>query len=125
LNETILLAQGHQITNIPRQTWEDHLSQVPQHSETRHSFMTEEHHRVRYFAVRELPRVGEPLLPEFIAQNLNLPLARVNAILAELEKHLFFLVRNGQGAVSWAFPVTVESTPHELTFSTGERLYGA
>lgn len=87
--------------------------------------MTEEHHRVRYFVVRELPRVGEPLLPEFIAQNLNLPLARVNAILAELEKHLFFLVRNGQGAVSWAFPVTVESTPHELTFSTGERLYGA
>ena len=87
--------------------------------------MTGEHHRVRYFVVRELPRAGEPLQAQFIAESLNLSLARVNAILDELEKHLFFLVRNGQGAVSWAFPVTVESTPHELTFSTGERLYGA
>jgi len=87
--------------------------------------MTEEHHRVRYFVVRELPRVGAPLQPEFIAEKLDLPLARVNAILDELEKNLVFLVRNGQGMVSWAFPVTVESTPHELTFGTGERLYGA
>ena len=125
MNETILLGQRRQIIRISRQKWEEHLSQIPQHSGTRLSFMTEEHHRVRYFAVRELPRVGEPLQPQFIAESLGLPLARVNAILDELEKNLFFLVRNGQGAVSWAFPVTVERTPHELTFSTGERLYGA
>ena len=45
--------------------------------------------------------------------------------LAELERRLFFLVRNEEGAVSWAFPVTVDKTPHRLTFSTGERLHGA
>jgi len=125
LNETILLGQGRQIIKVPRQKWEEHLSQAPQHTETRLSFMSEEHHQVRYFVVRELPRVGEPLRPEFIADSLHLPLARVNGILNELEKNLFFLVRNGQGAVAWAFPVTVERTPHEITFSTGERLYGA
>jgi len=125
LNETILLGQGCQIIKVPRQKWEEHLSQVPQHSETRLSFMSDEHHQVRYFVVRELPRAGEPLRPEFIADSLNLPMARVNAILDELEKNLVFLVRDGQGAVAWAFPVTVERTPHEITFSTGERLFGA
>jgi hypothetical protein len=87
--------------------------------------MSEEHHLVRYFVVRELSRTGEPIQPEFISQKLKLPLAQINAILDELEKNLFFLVRNGQGAVSWAYPVTVDNTPHHLTFSTGEQLYAA
>jgi hypothetical protein len=125
MGETILLGRGRQITRIPREEWEKHLSQAPQHSRTRLSFMSEEHHLVRYFVVRELPRTGEPIRPELISQKLSLPLARVNAILDELEKNLFFLVRNGRGAVSWAFPVTADSTPHHLTFSTGEQLYAA
>ena len=54
-----------------------------------------------------------------------MPLIRVNTILDELEQNLVFLVRNEQGAVSWAFPVTVEPTPHRLTFSTGEQIYAA
>jgi len=87
--------------------------------------MSEEHHLVRYSVVRELSRTGAPLQPEFISQELRLPLAQINAILDDLERNLFFLVRNEQGAVSWAYPVTVDQTPHELTFSTGERLYAA
>jgi len=125
VNENVLLAQGQQIARIPRKTWEEHLSQVPQHANTRLSFMSEEHHLIRYFVVRELPRTGKPMSPEFIAQNLKLPPVRVKAILDELERNLFFLVRNEQGAVAWAFPVTVDPTPHELTISTGEQLYGA
>lgn len=50
---------------------------------------------------------------------------RVSEVLTELEERLFFLVRNGDGDVAWAFPVTVDRTPHRLTFSTGERLYAA
>ena len=46
-------------------------------------------------------------------------------ILDDLENNLFFLVRNEQGEISWAFPVTVEETPHKLTFSTGEKLNAA
>jgi hypothetical protein len=49
----------------------------------------------------------------------------VKGILDELERNLFFLVRNAQGAVSWAYPVTVEPTPHQLRFHSGERLYAA
>jgi len=125
MSEMILLGRGRQIIKIPRKEWEKHLSAVPQHSETRFGFMSEEHHLVRYFVVRELPRTGEPMQPEFISQKLEMPLARINAILDELERNLFFLVRNGQGAVSWAYSVTVDDTPHHLTFSTGEQLYAA
>ena len=125
MSRTILLGRGRQIIKIPRKEWEKHLSTVPQHSETRLGFMSEEHHLVRYFVVRELPRTGEPMQPEFISQKLKLPLAQVNAILDELERNLFFLVRNGQRAVSWAYPVAVDHTPHHLTFSTGEQLYAA
>lgn len=125
MNDPVLLGQGRQIAQLPRKTWEGHLSQVPQHSETRLAFMSEEHHLVRYFVVRELPRTGKPMRPEFISQSLKLPVVRVNTILDELERNLFFLVQNSQGAVTWAFPVTVEKTPHELTFSTGERLHSA
>jgi hypothetical protein len=125
MSETIVMGRGRQIAKIPRKEWERHLSQVPQHSEARLGFMSEEHHLVRYFVVRELPHTGAPLQPEFISQELRLPLAQVNAILDELERNLFFLVRNEQGAVSWAFPVTVDNTPHHLTLSTGERLYAA
>jgi hypothetical protein len=56
---------------------------------------------------------------------LKLGLDQVDTILDELEQKLFFLVRNAQGAVSWAYPVTVETTPHRLTFKSGEQLYAA
>jgi len=125
LSDTILLGQGRQITEIPRKEWEKNLSQISQHSEARLGFMSQEHHLVRNFVVRKLPRTSQPVQPDLISQSLELPLARVNTLLDELEKNLFFLVRNSQGAVSWAYPVTVEKTPHELVFSTGERLYGA
>jgi hypothetical protein len=87
--------------------------------------MTEEHHRIRNFVVTELPRAGEPLSPEFIAQALKLPLDQVVGILDDLEKHMSFLFRNEQGAVEWAYPVTVDQTPHRMTFSTGERVNAA
>ena len=64
-------------------------------------------------------------LSEDIADKLNLPVDRVNIILEDLEKHLTFLFRNEQGAVAWAYPVTTDTTPHHVTFSTGEQLHAA
>ena len=89
-------------------------------------FMTAEHHLVRNFVVRELPRNGgEPLAPAQIAGSLRLAPEAVAALLEDLERYLFFLVRNARGAVSWAFPVTTDRTPHRLRFSTGEQIFGA
>ena len=125
MGEYILFGQDRQMSEIPRQMWEDHLARAPKHSKHRLSFMSEDHHRVRYFVVRELPAHGAPIEPGMISQALQLPLEQVGVILDELEKNLFFLVRSEKGAVAWAFPVTVQPTPHRLEFSTGERLYAA
>lgn len=123
--KSVLVGKGNEIEEIPQTTWEQELASVPESQVARLAFMTKEHHAVRYFVVRELPRVGRPLEPGLISERLDLPESRVVEILDELEKNLLFLVRNDDGAVSWAFPVTVDRTPHRLTFSTGERLYGA
>ena len=37
----------------------------------------------------------------------------------------FMRIRNPDGEVSWAFPVTSDPTPHQLQFSTGEQIFGA
>jgi hypothetical protein len=125
MEETVLLGRSQQILEIPVATWKEHLTQNSQHSQTRLSFMTDAHHRVRCLVVKELVDQQKPIKPEFVSKTLNLPLAQVISILEELEQKLFFLVRDEQGAVVWAYPVTVEPTPHRLNFSTGERLYGA
>ena len=89
-------------------------------------FMTSRHHAVRNFVVLELPRNhGRPLSPARIAAALQLESVLVNQLLDDLEKHLFILVRDRRGNVSWAFPVSSDRTPHRLRFSTGERIFAA
>ena len=127
MSATILKGVDSGVIEEPEATWEEHLARAPEEFQKLLRFMSEEHHRVRYYVVEELPRCGRPLAPEAIARALGLSEARVKAILEELEKNLFFLVRDEDGAVSWAFPVTVTGTgtPHHLHFSTGERLDAA
>jgi hypothetical protein len=88
-------------------------------------FMTTEHRLVHHFAVRQLPGADRPLSPFSIADALSLPLDQVNRILQDLEEHMTFLFRNIQGEVVWAYPVTLEKTPHHITFDTGEQVYAA
>jgi hypothetical protein len=125
MKETILMAQGDWITEIPRKDWEEGMAAITGHVAAGLAFMTDGHHRVRNFVVRELPRVGSPLTPEFIAGSLTMTVAQVQAILDDLEKHMTFLFRNEAGAVAWAYPVTVDLTPHRIVFHTGESLYAA
>ena len=125
MSGTVLIGQGNEIKGIPQDDWENSLSAVQQHIKSRLGFMSEEHHLVRNFVVKELPNAGEPLSPEIISQELKLPVSRVVIILEELEKQLTFLFRNRQGAVTWAYPVTVDRTPHHITFNTGEQIYAA
>jgi len=125
MKENILASAGNQLTEIPREIWEQHVAQTTQDISKKLGFMTKAHHLIRYFVVRELPRIGKPIPPELISDELNIPLSRTIEILDGLEKNLFFLVRNERGEIAWAFPVTADKTPHQLTFSTGESLNAA
>ena len=125
MNQSLILGFRRFFLRIPGPIWRREAARSAMASEKALTFMTPDHHRVRDFVVRELPRIGRPIPPETIAQSLNLPQDRVGSILDELERNLTFLFRNEQGAVSWAYPVTVEPTPHRITFSSGEKLYAA
>ena len=125
MKEKILLGRDQNILEVPGEAWKQHLTQIPQHSQSRLNFMTDIHHQIRYFVVKELANREKPVEPGLISEKLNLSLELVESILEELERKLFFLVRNEQGAVAWAYPVTVEITPHKMVFSSGERLYAA
>ena len=110
---------------VPRALWQRQVSRNARHIDAALSFMSPEHHKIRSFVVLELPRIGKPLSPEFIAEKVNLSIVRVKAILDDLERHMTFLFRNEQGAVTWAYPVTVDKTPHQVVLSTGEQIYAA
>lgn len=125
MEETILVGREGDIVRLPADDWKQSLLEAPERISSRLGFMSEDHHQVRYFVVRELPRIGKPIEPAVIADALRLSPSRTAKIIDDLEKRLFFHVRNADGAISWAFPVTVDETPHHLVFSTGERLNAA
>lgn len=116
---------GRHMLPVPGFLWKRRVRTGAKHARASLAFMSEEHHLVREFAVRELPRIGKPIPAESIAGALDLPLDRVGGILADLEKHMTFVCREFDGAVEWAYPVTACTTPHAVAFSTGERLYSA
>lgn len=84
-----------------------------------------QHRAVHHFVVRELPRFGQPMPPKHVADSLDIPVATATAILGDLEARKGFLFRNEDGAVVWAYPVTVDITPHRIRFKSGETLYAA
>ncbi len=93
----------------PEDQWRAEVRSAARKMRDRLSFMTPEHHAVRNACVAGLASHASSA-PE---------------ILDDLERNLFFLVRNAAGWVTWAFPVTSERTPHELYLSTGEKTFGA
>ncbi len=110
---------------VPQWIWQRTVARHARSIAAGLDFMSVDHHRIRNFAVEELSRAGEPLPPELISDRLGVPLGRVVAVLDELERKLTFVFRNDEGAVTWAYPVTVDATPHHLSFETGERMTAA
>ena len=125
MNKSLLLGYWRFFLRVPRLIWQKEAERSARASAKSLAFMTADHYRIRDFVVRELPSFAIPITPEAIAQSLEIELERVDAILGELEKNLTFLYRNEEGAVNWAYPVTVEKTPHRVTLSTGEQIYAA
>lgn len=125
MDSEIRIVENGSLTSLPTAEWKQLVLAAIERGRERLDFMSEDHHEIRRAAVIELVRTGKPIEPGTFASLFELPAPRVVEILDELERNLFFLVRNSEGAVSWAFPVTTDKTPHKLTFSTGERLYGA
>lgn len=123
--DRLLVGRGEDIVAQSFETLRRQLEPALLSRSPRLAFMTEEHHRVRDFVVVELPKLGRAIPAEHIAIGTGITLERLAAILEELERNRFFLVRAEDGQVSWAFPVTSETTPHSVELSTGETVHAA
>ncbi len=122
---SVLVGRGPRMETIPEATFWSELQDHLPRARRRFDDLPALHRAVRRAAVLELVRSGRPVPPQAVAAAVGAPVDDVQDALAELERRLFFLVRDAAGDVSWAFPVTADATPHRLAFSSGERLYGA
>ncbi len=125
MGNKIMMGMWRYLINVPDFMWRRQIPRAEKKFSSHLQFMSDEHRLVHHFAVRELPFAGKPLSPAYTAEKLALPLERVKDILDDLERHMTFLFRNREGEVVWAYPVTVEKTPHRITFDTGEEIYAA
>jgi hypothetical protein len=125
MKNKIMLGLWRYMLNIPSSMLDGQRAKSRDKIMANMAFMTPEHRRVHHYAVRELPFAGKPLEPASIAANLGMTLARVETLLGDLQEHMTFLYRNAAGHVVWAYPVTVEQTPHRVVFNTGESIYAA
>jgi hypothetical protein len=123
MRDSILLGLGRWMIPIPSVMWRRVVRANASQIQGTLRFMTPDHHRLRDFAVDRLFRAGVPLPPDEIARSLNLSPRRVGEILDDLERHLTFLFRPSGPEVTWAYPVTVDETPHHAIASTGEEAY--
>jgi hypothetical protein len=125
MGNKLLAGVWRYMLGVPPFLWEKQIEKAKNKVKASTRFMSPDHMRVHHFVVKELPLSEGPLAPERVALDLGLPLNRVTDIFRDLEEHLTFLCRNDQGEVVWAYPVTVEKTPHFITFDSGEQLHAA
>ena len=123
MRDSILLGLGRWMIPIPGMVWRRVVRANASKMAHALRFMTPDHHRVRDLAVERLFRTGTPLPADEIARALDLAPDRVGEILDDLERHLLFLFRRSGSEVTWAYPVTVEKTPHRAIASSGENAY--
>jgi len=110
---------------VPPFLWERQMEKAERKVKRSTAFMTPEHRLVHHFVVRDMPRLGKAIPAQLVAEELGLTSSRVEEILQDLERRLTFLCMNNEAEVNWAYPVTVEKTPHAITLHTGEQLYAA
>ena len=122
---SLLLGVGNYLFPVAVPIWKQAIAGQARRLAQEQGFMSSEHHRLHNLVVSELPRQDQPLTPAWLADQLEQDLDQVWVMLDEMERHLLYLVRNSNGAVTWAYPFTVAQTPHHLKFSSGERAYAA
>ena len=88
--DSVLIGRGETITSIPQSDREHELSSAPESISRRLEFMTEDHHLVRNFVVRELPRLGRSIALAEISGALQLTRERTKSIDGYRRQCVFF-----------------------------------
>lgn len=71
MNKSLLSGVWRFLSRIPQPIWQQEVARSARAVEKWHAFMTEAHHRVQDFVVRELFRLSQSIPPEAITQRLQ------------------------------------------------------
>jgi len=125
MKDNIFLGLGKLFIPIPGFLWRRMFTKNARDAEDNLTFMSPAHHAVRDFVVKYLPEVNQPISAPYISEILDLPLADVEQIIDDLEQGMTFLYRSCPEGVTWAYPVTIDSTPHQVVFDNGRQTFAA
>ena len=125
MKDNIFLGLGKLFIPIPGFLWRRMFTKNARGAEDNLAFMSPYHHAVRDFVVKYLPEVNEPISAATISESLDMRLEDVEQIIDDLEQGMTFLYRGRFEGVTWAYPVTIDSTPHRLVFDSGEKTFAA
>ncbi|MBI5843058.1 MAG: hypothetical protein HZB23_00140 [Deltaproteobacteria bacterium] len=125
MKNSLMIGLWRYVINVPPVLWESQVKKTRKRVLRALEDMSPDSRRVHHYLVSKMPETGGPVGPEMVAGDLGLPLSNVLTIMDGLEKRMTFIWRNEKDEAIWAYPVTVEKTPHAITFDTGESLYAA
>jgi hypothetical protein len=110
---------------LPRFIWQKQILDNARGASRAFAHLTPQHQQLRSLAVCELARQGRPLSPDWLAGQMQLPVEQIVQLLNDLEKGMTFLYRRDGENVTWAYPFSVDETPHSVQFEGGEKIYAA
>ena len=87
--------------------------------------LSKEERRVHHFSVMKMAAVKDPITPELISNELNIPNETVHEIINKLENLKTFIYRSDGKGINWAYPLSLEDTGFRMTASSGEQFFAA
>ena len=87
--------------------------------------LSEDERQVHCFVVKKMAVAKEPITAELVSEELGIEVNRVEEIIDKLEGMKTFLYRSDSKGITWAYPLSLDNTGHEISASTGERFFAA
>ena len=87
--------------------------------------VTDLERQVQFYVVQRISDTNQPVLPEDISTDLNIPLDQVISIIEKLESLKVFFYRYNSPGINWAYPVTSDEREYKLTFDDGKKCTAA
>lgn len=87
--------------------------------------LTDLERQVHHFIVLKMVKAMEPITPEMISDELEIPSEQVFTIIDKLENLKTFIFRSDGKGIDWAYPLSLNNTGFWMTSSSGEEFYAA
>ena len=121
----MLMGIGRFMIPIPQVISNRGLEKGASGARAKAELLSEEERQVHYFVVKKMAVAKEPITAELVSEELGIEVNRVEEIIDKLEGMKTFLYRSNSKGITWAYPLSLDNTGHEISASTGERFFAA